>query len=70
MVNVYKLNDSLDLIVNAIDDDKKKICCIFFCDLSKAFDRVWRKGLLFQLQSNAINGNLLQCFKSLRLSEF
>lgn len=24
MVNVYKLNDSLDLIVNAIDDDKKK----------------------------------------------
>ena len=30
-----------------------------FCDISKAFDRVWHKGLLFKLQENDIHGNLL-----------
>ena len=30
-----------------------------FCDISKAFDRVWHKGLLFKLRQNGIEGNLL-----------
>ena len=34
-----------------------------FCDLSKVFDRVWHDGLLFELQSYGINGNILQWFK-------
>ena len=30
-----------------------------FCDISKAFDKVWHKGLLFKLRQNGIKGNLL-----------
>ena len=33
--------------------------CFFFCDVSKAFDRVWHKGLLFKLKEYGINGALL-----------
>ena len=32
------------------------------CDISKAFDRVWHKGLLYKLQRVGITGNLLQWF--------
>ena len=38
--------------------------CIVFCDVSKAFDRVWHKGLLFQLRQNGIEGKLLEWFNS------
>jgi hypothetical protein len=38
--------------------------CFFFCDLSKAFDRVWYKGLLFKLQTYGIDGNMLEWFTS------
>ena len=30
-----------------------------FLDISKAFDKVWHKGLLFKLSQNYISGNLL-----------
>ena len=33
-----------------------------FCDISKAFDRVWHKGLLYKLQTVGITGHLLQWF--------
>ena len=33
-----------------------------FCDVSKAFDRVWHKCLLFKLNSVGINGTVLQWF--------
>ena len=35
-----------------------------FCDISKAFDRVWHKGLLFKLAQNGIQGKLLEWFTS------
>ena len=30
-----------------------------FCDISKAFDRVWHKGLIYKLKKAGINGLLL-----------
>jgi len=35
-----------------------------FCDMSKAFDRVWHRGLLLKLRQNGISGNLLSWFES------
>ena len=33
-----------------------------FCDVSKAFDRVWHKGLLYNFQTIGISGPLLSWF--------
>ena len=35
-----------------------------FCDISKAFDRVWHEGLLKQLEAAGIAGDLLIWFRS------
>ncbi len=35
-----------------------------FCDISKAFDRVWHQGLLFKLKENGISGNMLKWIES------
>jgi len=43
--------------------DKKIKNQAVFLDISKAFDRVWHKGLLCKLQSVGIRGNLLNWFK-------
>ena len=59
---VYQLIETYDCIAKAIDEGKH--CCMVFCDLSKAFDRVWHKGLLFKLKSYGVSGHLLQWFAS------
>ena len=35
-----------------------------FLDISKAFDKVWHKGVLFKLSQNVISGNLLDLWSS------
>jgi hypothetical protein len=42
--------------------DEKKDVSIVFCDISKAFDRVWHNGLLYKLEKVGVGGNLLQWF--------
>ena len=32
---------------------------IIFCDISKAFDRVWHKGLIYKLRSAGLSGSLI-----------
>ena len=44
-------------------DEGKEVRAIF-CDISKAFDRVWHKGLLFKLKNVGISGCLLQWLSS------
>ena len=44
--------------------DKGKEIRVVFCDISKAFDRVWHKGLISKLHSIGVRGNLLSWFKS------
>ena len=39
--------------------DAKQYSCMVFCDISKAFDKVWHRGLLFKLRQNGIKGRLL-----------
>ena len=42
--------------------DKKKDVHIVFCDISKAFDRVWHGGLVHKLKKLGIHGRLLEWF--------
>ena len=42
-------------------DDCKEVRAIF-CDISKAFDRVWHRGLLYKLRRAGITGSLLSWF--------
>ena len=57
---VNQLVDIYNSFCKAIDEGKE--VCIIFCDIRKAFDRVWHKGLLYKLQTIAITGHLLQRF--------
>ena len=59
---VYQLIDIYNQMANSIDT--RHTTCIVFCDISKAFDRVWHKGLTFKLNANGINGPLLQWIES------
>ncbi len=44
--------------------DEGKEVRVVFCDISKAFDRVWHKGLLRKLESIGIRGSLLSWVKN------
>ena len=59
---VYQLINIYHQVVSSLDSNQNT--CMVFCDISKAFDRVWHKGLLFKLQQNGINGCLLNWIKS------
>ena len=43
-------------------DDGLEVRTVFF-DISKAFDKVWHKGLLVKLQESGVHGNLLLWFR-------
>jgi len=53
---VYQLIDLYHQIVQSFDTTTHM--CVIFCDISKAFDRVRHKGLLFKLKQLGITGRL------------
>ena len=59
---VHQLIELYNSIINALE--KKELSCFVFCDFSKAFDKVWHKGLLFKMKSYGIDGNLHKWFSS------
>lgn len=59
---VTQLLEIYDEIVQALNC-QKEIQFLFF-DISKAFDRVWHRGLLFKLEKFGIKNTMLQWFKS------
>ena len=46
---VHQLLEIYNTIISNLD--KSKYVRFIFCDISKAFDKVWHKGLLFKLKS-------------------
>ena len=59
---VFQLIDIFHNICQAFDNNM--FSCIVFCDVSKAFDRVWHKGLLFKLRQNGIEWKILEWLNS------
>ena len=59
---VHQLIEIYDNICRSLEN--KDLNCITFCDVSKAFDRVWHRGLLLKLEGYGIIGNLLSWFSS------
>ena len=54
----YQLIDIYHHICQTYDNNQ--FSCMVFCDVSKAFDRVWHKGLIFKLKQLGLEGELLQ----------
>ena len=50
-------------IFSSFDCNPSLEVCSIFLDISKAFDIVWHKGLLYKLKSFGISGNLLNLIK-------
>ena len=59
---VHQLLEMYNCILNSLE--KKEISCFVFCDFSKAFDKVWHKGLLHKIKSYGVDSNLLSWFSS------
>ena len=57
---VNQLVSIYDTFCKALEEGKE--VWSIFCDVSKAFDRVWHKGLLLKLRSIGITGPLLTWF--------
>ena len=57
---LFLVND----IQEAFDNPKCLEVRAVFLDISKAFDKVWHKGLIFKLRQNGICGKLLKFFES------
>ena len=54
---VFQLIDLYHQIAQSVYS--KTHTCVVFCDISKTFDRVWHKGLVFKLKQKGVRGSLL-----------
>ena len=53
---VNQLADLYNTFCKALDEGKE--VCAIFCDISKTFDRVWHKGLIFKIKAAGVSGSL------------
>ena len=63
--------DQLALIAQEIENafqEKKKVVAVFF-DLTKAFDKVWREGLLLKELHSQISGRMDSLFSTRQISK-
>ena len=58
---VNQLSYLYHVFANALDN--KKNLRIVFCDISKAFDRCWHKGILYKLRCLGVGGTMLEWFQ-------
>jgi hypothetical protein len=49
-------------ILNSLE--QKEISCFLFCDFSKAFDKVWLRGLIHKMNYYGIKGPLIKWFEN------
>ena len=61
---VVRLISIVHDVYNAFDANPSLEVRSIFLDLSKTFDRVWHKGLLYKLKCMGINGKLLKLVES------
>lgn len=54
---INQLTEIYNIIISNLD--KGKDIMFIFCDISKAFDKVWHKGLIYKLQKYGIRGEIL-----------
>ena len=59
---VHQLLEMYSCILNSFEKKRNKLFC--FCDFSKAFDKVWHKGLLHKMKAYGIDGSLLKWFEN------
>ena len=60
------IEDQLALLAQEIEtafQEKRKMVSVFF-DLSRAFDKVWKEGLLLKIHQSGINGRMFGWIKS------
>ena len=65
---VNQLTDMHNTFCQALDEGKE--VCVVFCDISKAFLRVWHCGLLAKFDHYGITGNLHRWFVSYLSTRF
>jgi hypothetical protein len=58
---ITQLTEIYDQFCNAVNSGKE--IRVVFLDISKAFDRVWHRGLLYKLRRSGITGKLLDWLK-------
>ena len=66
--SVNRLLYLVENIYRGLDNEQE--IAVVLLDITRAFDRVWHKGLLFKLRNIGISGSLLQWFESYLTSRY